>query len=451
VREYKDNLQQQWTEHEILETRLGEALERYQAYLDNRSNGDDDEGERALPLLEDVRDAYEALEYWDKSLAVEETIMENLLVDAGDHDDDGADDGGTDSSSRSKKEWERAGGLYRQGKLRMRMRQLGQAQKLYQQALDAYRNQLRLRSPPLEYHPDIGNVHISMAGVHYHRDRHPESLDLLREAEQHFVDIPAVANGGGESDVETNYHPDLVKCLQHQGLVHRSMQDFDSALQAYERALQAFDDMTETEVVVGESDYDDVRHEKRLGMQLDVADMTGALDRHRDALELYQRILDEDSAYRGTSKASSSVAGSSSYDSDSDDEKDVTDGTALEGVVLHNMGKHRASLGEYETAIELLTRSLALKERWLGPDSPDVAKTLNALGAVYAVTKHQNEAYDCFQRSLLIARIHARDGDGDSDAQVMFALRNLAVLKGEKVSKWGDDDGESEGDEHNKV
>jgi hypothetical protein len=61
-----------------------------------------------------------------------------------------------------------------------------------------------------------------------------------------------------------------------------------------------------------------------------------------------------------------------------------------------------------------------------------VAKTLNSLGALLAGIFDQKKlhALECFQRVLLIARIHA-DGDAQSDPDVRAALQNIATMEQE--------------------
>ncbi len=85
-----------------------------------------------------------------------------------------------------------------------------------------------------------------------------------------------------------------------------------------------------------------------------------------------------------------------------------------------------------------VTKAAEIKELFAGESSPEVGKTLGALGAVHAVTGDKAKALECFQRSLLIARMHSEAGDTDSN--VMLALRNISVLKGKDVPKWGSDD-----------
>jgi tetratricopeptide (TPR) repeat protein len=323
-------------------------------------------------------------------------------------------------------ETDRAACLYRQGKLYMRMQRISDASKYYQQALALYRNAYSKsmssrnndesdseNNDNVVYHADMGNIMISMAGVHFHRDKLDAALSVLAESEDHFrkhgqgQPQEQEQQGRGQQPV-VRPHWDLVKCLQHQGLVHRMQEDFELALIEYEEALQL------TKIIT--SSIPEETETRRQSLQMDIADMHAALDEPDEALEMYETILKEDREGRD----------------------DPSEETALDGVMLHNMGKIRAQRGQREQALVDLTKAAEIKERFAGESSPEVGKTLDALGAVLAVTGDKAKALQCFQRSLLIARMHSESGDADSD--VMLALRNISVLKGKDVAKWGSDD-----------
>ena len=394
---------------------------------------------------------------------------------------------------------------------------------------------------------------ISMAGIPYARDQYHESLRLLQQADPHFryhnlsshhQHQKEKANGataGDTTQVETNIHlssssssgrtprpphPDLVKCLQHQGLVHRSLEDYDSALKAYRQALLVLDNATHNNTTVSglsssvgvkhqvrddDDDDDDVRddfEEKRQGLQMDVADMLAALDKYEDALEVYQAIWDRHEELRRRDDCDSD---------DSNNNNNATTTSSLHGVLLHAMGRIHAHQGHYGLAQKQLLRALRIKEQLFGTaggaagggaggssgeattgaiieadavdddddndDSsssssnnnnknpisdhivfhPEVGKTLQALGAVYAVQKDDADkkyfALQCFQKALQIAvwqaKLEAQAAANDAGKQVvvdhqdenasvnqhpevMLVLRNIAILKGEKVPKWGE-------------
>lgn len=339
--------------------------------------------------LETLRDCYENLSYWEDALETEQALQE-LCETATDE----------------------AAALYRRGKLSMRLQQIPQAARYYQQALVLYQSEYGDA-----YHADIGNLFISMAGVQFHREKLPAALQLLVEAQDHFQrhGSPVTA----DDDSATEPHIDLVKCLQHQGLVHRMMQENDTALTKYQIALTVLEQQPHQLTPL-------VYAEKRQALMLDMADQYAALDEPSQALELYEAILQQDRAQR------------SPNDDTNNNNSKSNEPTALEGVLLHATGKIRAQQGEHEQALANLQQAVTIKELHAGETSQEVAKSLDALGAVYAVTGDKAQAHECFQRSLLIARMHS--AAGDVDPAVMLALRNLTVLKGQHVPKWGSEE-----------
>jgi tetratricopeptide (TPR) repeat protein len=59
-------------------------------------------------------------------------------------------------------------------------------------------------------------------------------------------------------------------------------------------------------------------------------------------------------------------------------------------------------LGRFAEAEPLFKRALAIREKALGPDHPDVAWSLNSLGAFYADEGQYAKAEPIYQRALAI-------------------------------------------------
>lgn len=355
---------------EQLERDLQQALDHYQECLETKEKT---APETLVAMLHELRTIYEALEYWEQALTLEHVLLQE--------------------HSSTMTSLEKADTIYRQGKLHMRLGDLSQASKLYQRALESLQTEWEA-TRDCDVSPLIGNLLISKAGIDFHKGRLQESLETLHKSEPYF-----------RSD--NGPHVDLVKCIQHQGLLHRSMQDFASARDKYEEGL---------EILEGLKDKLDAAlfHEKRQSLQLDLADMLAALDDSELACDLYQTILEEDQKHSQS-----------------------TEPTALEGIILHNLGRiHAQNEATRDLALLELTRAVELKQEFVGETHPEMLKSLNALGALHGVMKNPVMALQCFQQSLLIARMHA---DGEDDENIMLILRNIAILKGEKVAKWGDE------------
>ena len=72
---------------------------------------------------------------------------------------------------------------------------------------------------------------------------------------------------------------------------------------------------------------------------------------------------------------------------------------------VNNLGLLYYNQGQYAQAEPLLNRSLAIMEKALGPDHPDVAVSLENLAALYRVTKRRKEAKVLEKRAAAIRAI----------------------------------------------
>jgi len=91
---------------------------------------------------------------------------------------------------------------------------------------------------------------------------------------------------------------------------------------------------------------------------------------------------------------------------------------------LNNLAALYKNQGKYNEAEPLYQRSLAIREKALGRDHPDVAQSLNNLATLYHSRGKYSEAEPLYQRSLAI-REKALERDHPDVAQ---SLNNLAAL-----------------------
>ncbi len=69
---------------------------------------------------------------------------------------------------------------------------------------------------------------------------------------------------------------------------------------------------------------------------------------------------------------------------------------------LHALASLYDDKSDYAKAEPLNLRALAIREKTLGPDHPDVAKTLNNLAWIYGVREDYAKAESFYRRSLAI-------------------------------------------------
>ena len=95
---------------------------------------------------------------------------------------------------------------------------------------------------------------------------------------------------------------------------------------------------------------------------------------------------------------------------------------------LNNLAVLYEEQGRYADAEPLYKRSLAIREKALGPDHPDVAQSLNNLAELYKEQGRYADAEPLYKRSLAIYE----KALGPDHPDVADALNNLAALYGDQ-------------------
>ena len=98
-------------------------------------------------------------------------------------------------------------------------------------------------------------------------------------------------------------------------------------------------------------------------------------------------------------------------------------GPLVRAGLLHNLAGLAHSRGEAAAGIPLAEEGLALRTGALGAAHPDVAKDLNALGALYHLAGRYDDAGDCYRRALATFE----DCYGPGHFETAQACANLAV------------------------
>jgi tetratricopeptide (TPR) repeat protein len=100
----------------------------------------------------------------------------------------------------------------------------------------------------------------------------------------------------------------------------------------------------------------------------------------------------------------------------------------LRAVLLHNQGGLAHARGDAAAGIPLAEEGAALRERVLGPLHPDVARDLNALGALYHLAGRLDDAARAYDRALAVFE----ESYGPCHFEVGMTCANLAVLLGDR-------------------
>lgn len=359
------------------------------------------------------------------------------------------------------------------GSLQTRLEQYAGSQRWLEAALEMER-----RLHGVGYRRPIGRTLNALALLHVRfasaegRDRFDDgavavTLELMAEAEAHFryhgTDGPAHVMGpvdddddgswdasdgggvGGGAHGETDGagraadHPDLASICENMAMLYRTQRNYPRALEKYEEALQIKERLAAAiqggDAIASAATSED--RSKIVSLNMDIGDCVGGsqggLKRYKDALERYQRALDVHAALvrseRTTSLAHEPQSDGAAGERPTAPTTDVVPtntqfpgevGTSVEGVLRHNIGTMHARLNSHDSALEEYETALAIKKSLVGEDHPEVAVTLNAIGALMAGDESGGrKALAYFREALRIFRIHSSSssvGGGDGDA-----------------------------------
>jgi tetratricopeptide (TPR) repeat protein len=131
---------------------------------------------------------------------------------------------------------------------------------------------------------------------------------------------------------------------------------------------------------------------------------------------VYKYASDFDAAEAAYRQAAAAVAGLDDPD------------PLLQAALLHNLGGLAHSRGDPATGIPLAERGAALRAEALGPGHPDVARDLNALGALYQLGERYDDAERAYRQALAIFE----ESYGPGHFEVAMTCANLAVLEGDR-------------------
>ena len=131
---------------------------------------------------------------------------------------------------------------------------------------------------------------------------------------------------------------------------------------------------------------------------------------------VYKYAADFDAAQTAYRRAADALAGMPDPD------------PLLEAGLLHNLGGLAHSRGDAATGIPLAQRGAELRAEVLGAGHPDVARDLNALGALYHLAGRYDDAARAYGQALTVFE----DSYGPGHFEVAMTCANLAVLHGDQ-------------------
>ena len=433
--------------HDELEKELQEALQHHKQLVNPTTGSsftDSDAASSIQESLDRLRELYEKLERWEDVLAV----ASQQVQQAQDALPTTTNESEADAIIRHNRVIAKS--LDRMGYGYYRLNRGGESLDHYQQALAVWTTRVY---PPKHFSKDIGSTLNGLAGVRiqFHED-FGEAMQLLKQAEEHYRhDGKSIRDlvqaeedvAAANAVVEASNRPPLIKVLLNQAMLLRIQNDHGGALVLYNSVLALIDQQQQQQQQddTVQDDTEEEQQQQLTDVQLDIADCYMAMGDVEQAQTLFEELLDREADPR------SSVA----------------------SVVHHNLGmifaKRVSCFGGccclflsllccfqpthifgtqdlLDKAIESLVLSKEIKTEHVGPTHPEVGKTCNALGAIYAVAStsedsfriddperlHQ-QALASFREALLIARIHTTHARDEEDPEIQHILRNISLLQ----------------------
>mmetsp|Transcript_21895 Transcript_21895/g.25301 ORF Transcript_21895/g.25301 Transcript_21895/m.25301 type:complete len:557 (+) Transcript_21895:178-1848(+) len=249
------------------------------------------------------------------------------------------------------------------------------------------------------------------------------ALKLFEEAEYHYI----YHDENETADRDDDYVGDSMADHPHVGAINCNMAnlyrkhgDYPMAVQKYEEALRIH------MLWISEEDLTNNGNGDIVNFHMDIGDCLKALRKYENALERYEKALQLHMIVIRQERRRHTE-----LEHEGNDENIELMNSRGEAVLRHNIGMMYAYLEHHQEAMEEYQASLKIKKA-LDENHPEVAKTLNGLGALHAAMGNHDAALAHFREALYIFRMHstAMSGeDDDTDEEVIQTKRNIELVE----------------------
>ncbi len=333
------------------------------------------------------------------------------------------------------------------GSIQSRLNNPEEAERWYNASLEMKRS---LLPNNIEYHFEIGKSlnGLALAQIQKYDDSEYGNGDgeingdtalsiiqMLQEAMDHYV---FHGDGGdGKVDQDMADHPHVASINQNLAMLYRRHEDFQMAAQKYEQALRIH------MLWASSSDLEVDGSEVIMDLLMNIADcwkglgeFDKALGRYEEALKMHQLIIRREKRVREHMKEDEDENSSQEESNNGNDivefdgEQSKEQGTALEAILRHNIGLMHAQIGQHEDAMAEYQSALRIKKTF-GETHPEVAVTLNGIGALLASKGDGQSALAYFREALFIFRENTMVvGDNeDADDDIAQTKKNIELVE----------------------
>ena len=275
------------------------------------------------------------------------------------------------------------------------------------------------------FHYEIGKTLNGLALVKMQLDQEEEidtdPLELVRlldEAENHYMHHGERHGDdqGEEEEQDMADHPHVASINENIAMTYRKYGDLNMALQKYENALRIHKHW------LSDEDINMNGNESIMNLNIHCGDCLQGLESYEEALKRYEEALrlhllivrreaaqEEETLAEGSRKLEAI--------------------TPIAGILKHNIGMMHSRGGRYTEAMIEFQAAMDIKSSF-GEHHPEVANTLNAIGAMQASKGEGDSALAHFKQALEIFRMNSSViGDEDHDEDIHQTKHNIKIVQ----------------------
>lgn len=274
------------------------------------------------------------------------------------------------------------------------------------------------------FHYEIGKTLNGLALVKMQLD-HEEEIEsdpmqfvqLLGEAVDHYV---YHGERKDETEVEEEVddmadHPHVASINENMAMIYRKYGDLNMALQKYENALRIHKHW------ISDFDMNLNGNENIMNLNMHCGDCFQGLEKFDKALERYEEALRQH--HLVVRREAAQVE-----DVPVQESRKLEAMTPIAGILIHNMGLMHSQQGRHTEAMIEFQAALDIKKSF-GEHHPEVANTLNAIGAMKASQGQADSALAHFKEALEIFRMNSNVTDENQDEDIHQTQMNIKLVE----------------------
>lgn len=246
----------------------------------------------------------------------------------------------------------------------------------------------------------------------YHGEKKGDNNDAVNDERESQLGCTNLEDGyTGNSMAD---HPHVAVINENMAMLYRQHGDFSMALQKYKESLRIELGWITTEELESQGSS------RVVDLLMDVGDCCKALDKFEQGLEAYEEALRLHLLVIRRMRKEAI-----------DNNQNYTHNhvSPMEGILRHNIGHMHAQMGRQKLAMEEYQTSLKIKKA-IGESNPEVALTLNAIGALKASLSEYESALAYFNEALYIYQMQSLPFglDGDADENIVQTKKNIELV-----------------------